>query len=319
MPMLLIDTGSTDPFFNIATEEFLFKNRQEDLLMLYINNPSIIIGKHQNPFEEINYQFITEKDLPVIRRMSGGGTVYHDMGNLNFTFMVNSETGKQVNFKKFIEPVVGFMADYGIVSEVGEKNEVRSGGLKYSGNAEHVFRNRVLHHGTILFSSELDNLRGALKRGDAIFESRSVKSNRTSVGNLIGQIREIDTTEDLKKAFLEYLIKLDPGSARKSLDIDEIVSINEIAESKYKGWDWNYAYGPDYKLTNTIEVSGRVCEVVLQVENGIIIECRISDGEFVHPLSTHLKGVRHTIEEINQIVRIEKVELVENEIYRLFG
>jgi lipoate-protein ligase A len=317
--MLLIDTGSTDPFFNIATEEFLFKNRQEDLLMLYINNPSIIIGKHQNPFEEINYQFITEKDLPVIRRMSGGGTVYHDMGNLNFTFMVNSETGKQVNFKKFIEPVVGFMADYGIVSEVGEKNEVRSGGLKYSGNAEHVFRNRVLHHGTILFSSELDNLRGALKRGDAIFESRSVKSNRTSVGNLIGQIREIDTTEDLKKAFLEYLIKLDPGSARKSLDIDEIVSINEIAESKYKGWDWNYAYGPDYKLTNTIEVSGRVCEVVLQVENGIIIECRISDGEFVHPLSTHLKGVRHTIEEINQIVRIEKVELVENEIYRLFG
>lgn len=317
--MHLIDTGSNDPWFNLATEEFLFKNFPDDLIMLYINSPSVIIGKHQNAYEEINYRFVNEHKLPVIRRISGGGTVYHDSGNLNFTFMKRVEAGKQVDFKRFIEPIAGFLKEFGVKPEIGDKNEVRSLGLKFSGNAEHLFRNRLLHHGTILFSSDLDNLRSALKKGEAKFVSRSVQSNRTSVGNLLGQMESIENTNSLKNSLMEYMRSYYPGSVNRIIGDDEKAGIERLIVEKYGTWDWNFAYGPEYEFHNFLNISGITFKVALRVKKGIIVESLIADNDYIHPLSAQLIGLPHRYEEIVRLVRQNETEIKESDLYRLFG
>jgi lipoate-protein ligase A len=154
--MFCIITESDDPSFNLAVEELLLKNRNNEYLILGINKPSVIIGKHQSAHREINTRFVTENNIPVIRRISGGGTVFHDKGNLNFTFIRQSEAGKQIDFRKYTKPVIDFLYSLGVEAKFEGKNDLKTDGLKISGNAEHVHRNRVLHHGTLLFSTSLE-------------------------------------------------------------------------------------------------------------------------------------------------------------------
>lgn len=317
--MYLIDTGTTDPYFNIAAEEYLFRNWADDLLILYINSPSIIVGKHQNALEEINLRYVNERGLPVIRRISGGGTVYHDRGNLNFTFIVGTDYGKQVNFRRFIDPINTFLGSYGIKTEVGEKNEVRSGGLKFSGNAEHVFRNRVLHHGTILFSSDLAELSTALKRGQATFTGKSVQSNRTSVGNISGKLAGIDSTEKLKDAIFSFIGSYYPMASKRNLEPGEISAVNRLADEKYRGWDWNFAYGPAYEISNLLEISGAGYQVWLKVEKGIIREGSLTvEGEDMNA-TDFLVGIPHRLEEVRRRLDEMNIEIDGENMYRLFG
>lgn len=317
--MYLIDTGTTDPYFNIAAEEFFFRGHEEELVILYINSPSIIVGKHQNAYEEINYSYVRTNGLPVIRRISGGGTVYHDGGNLNFTFMAGSDQGRQVNFARFIKPVNDFLRLYGVDPEVGVKNEVRAGGLKFSGNAEHVFRNRVLHHGTLLFSSKLDNLGAALKRGNARFESRSVASNRTDVGNLDALMPAISSIEMLKDKLSDFLVNLYPGSSYKQIDSSERVKISSLADEKYRSWEWNFGYGPSYSITNTFASGAITFNIRLWVEKGIIIRGEISSPNGILPLSDKLAGIYHRYEDLRKFFNGQNFSIDNENLYRFFG
>jgi len=176
--MLIVNRPHTDPWFNIAAEEYFLKNFQEDIFMLWQNEASIIVGKHQNTLAEINYPYVKENGIPVIRRISGGGTVFHDLGNLNFTFIQNGEKGKLVDFRKFTDPILAVLNKMGVPAVFEGKNDLRVDGLKISGNAEHVFKNRVLHHGTLLFSSVLNDLGKALKVKTDRFTDKAVKSIR---------------------------------------------------------------------------------------------------------------------------------------------
>ena len=154
--MLILDSPYTDPRYNIAAEEYLLKETGEDYAFFYINEPSIIIGKHQNAYAEVNLDYVRQNHIKVIRRISGGGTVWHDRGNLNFSFILKGEEGKQVNFRGYAQPVVDFLDELGVEASFGPRNEILVGDLKISGNAEHIHRKRVLHHGTLLFDSDLD-------------------------------------------------------------------------------------------------------------------------------------------------------------------
>ena len=156
--MLCVNQTKTDPYFNIASEEYLLKNFDDEIIMLYINEPSVIVGKHQNTLAEINYTLAKQKGLSVIRRLSGGGSVFHDLGNLNFTFIKNGTPGKLVDFKGYTQPIVDALNEIGVNAEFGGHNSLLIGGKKFSGNAEHIYKNRVMHHGTILFSTNLENL-----------------------------------------------------------------------------------------------------------------------------------------------------------------
>ena len=182
--MLCINLETNDPFFNLALEEHYFRTRTDDFFIVNINSPSIIIGKHQIANEEVNNRFVESRGVPVIRRISGGGTVYHDQGNINFAFISSGEPGAMVNFKKHTSPVTAFLNSLDVDARLEGKNDIRTGGLKISGNAEHVFKNRVLHHGTLLFNSTLTDLRDSLLMTEGRYTSRAVASNRTSVTNL---------------------------------------------------------------------------------------------------------------------------------------
>lgn len=317
--MILIDTLTTDPFLNLAAEEYFFRKSIEDITLLYINDPSLIIGKHQNPFEEINYRFVIERNIPVIRRMSGGGTVYHDHGNLNFTFIVNTEYGRQINFERFIKPVTEYLNRFGIRSELGDKHEVRTGGLKFSGNAAHLFKNRSLHHGTLLFSSRLDDLREALKKGDARFESRSVPSNRSSVVNLGEMMPGIGSTYNLKERLTSFLEEYFPGSGFYQVTNSEKEAFRKLAEEKYRKKEWTYGYGPPYVMHNEVVIGEEISVVTISVEKGIIVECRVTGSAEGEKLSKALTGKFHCWKEVDQSISEGGINIEEKEIFRLFG
>ncbi|MCU0462082.1 MAG: lipoate--protein ligase family protein, partial [Bacteroidales bacterium] len=188
--MLCLHLTSTDPCFNLAVDEYLLKNRKEDFFILSVNTPSVIIGKHQVAHREADTAFVTENNIPVIRRISGGGAVFHDEGNLNFTFILQSKQGSQVDFRKYTLPVIEFLSSHGIDAKFEGKNDLKVDGLKISGNAEHVFRQRILHHGTLLFDSRLDLLGKALRKDTSSYTTRAVASNPSSVVNLRKKIPE---------------------------------------------------------------------------------------------------------------------------------
>jgi lipoate---protein ligase len=268
--MLLIQRHNTDPYFNIAAEEYVLKSFQDDIIMLWQNKPAIIVGKHQNALAEINLNWAKENNIPVIRRISGGGTVYHDQGNLNFTFIKNIAEENLVDFRRFTLPIVEILGTLGLDARFEGRNDIRINGLKISGNAEHVFKKRVLHHGTLLFSSSLNSLSQALKVSSASYTDKSVKSVRSRVTNIAGHLdRKMDVPE-FKSLIQQQLTKKYPDVKTVSLTDKDHDLINRLVQEKYKTWEWNFGYSPKYLFKNTIEsVAGQI-EMELVVQNGII-------------------------------------------------
>jgi lipoate---protein ligase len=205
--MFCLNLNSTDPFFNLAVDEYLLKNSREEFLILGINEKSVIIGKHQCANRETDTKFINLNAIPVIRRITGGGTVFHDSGNLNFSFILNSREGKQIDFRKYTLPVIGFLLSLGVKAEFGGKNDLLAGGLKISGNAEHVYRDRVLHHGTLLFNASLEMLRGSLRKDTSGYKTRAVRSNPSQVINLAGMLKGVATINDFRSLMLNWFIE----------------------------------------------------------------------------------------------------------------
>ena len=156
--MICIHLKNTNPFYCLAAEEYLLKNFDDDIFMLWQSKDTVVLGKHQNALAEINYPFVRANNVTVARRISGGGTVFHDAGNVNFAFIKNVKSPAEISFKQFTQPVVEALALLGIEATSSGRNDLLIEGLKISGNAEHVFKNRVLHHGTLLFNSDLENL-----------------------------------------------------------------------------------------------------------------------------------------------------------------
>lgn len=316
--MLVIDTKLKDPYFNLACEEYLFRNFTEEIIFIYINSPSIIIGKHQNAFEEVNLRHVIENDLPVIRRISGGGSVYHDEGNINFTFIINREDGKQVSFIEHTRPIISFFEQEGLSPYVGGKNEIREDGLKFSGNAEHVFKNRVLHHGTILFSSELGSLRDALKTGTGRYISRSVQSNRTDVGNLSEKLKNFKNTEELKNKLEKHLIGVFDDVKRYTLSSNDNKLIQELIDNKYSTNEWNFGYGPEYKFRNYFQHDNANISIKLEVRGGVISECSIEGRADWEKTAVKLIGKKHLLSEVSEVISVNHPDISEDIIYSFF-
>ena len=161
--MQIIHSTSNSPTFNLAAEDFLLSERQDDLLFLYVNEPSVIIGCNQAIRNEVDLDFCTENDIQVVRRMSGGGAVYHDLGNLNYCFISNKIDGKSAINDDFLQPIVEVLSTFGVSAEIGKRKDLwLPDGYKISGTASHVSKNRELHHGTLLYETNLEMLEKAL-------------------------------------------------------------------------------------------------------------------------------------------------------------
>jgi lipoate-protein ligase A len=316
--MLSFFHQSKDPHFNLAAEEFLLRERKEDFLILGINDPSVVLGKHQVAHREVNCRFTGEMNIPVIRRISGGGTVWHDHGNINFAFIRQSEQGKQVDFAYYTKPVIGFLTSLGIDAVFGGKNDITVGGLKVSGNAEHVFRERVLHHGTLLFDASVDNMHKALKPASEKYSSRGVDSNRTSVTNLRGMPGLPDDMSEFSLLMMEYFRKTIPPLVPFQFSAAETEAVNSLAREKYLTWEWNWGYGPPYTFSSGFTVSGKNHRCRFMVKDGIIWESDIEGSTEMAAAGKKLIGCRHMFEDILKVFRSENISITDDEIYSLF-
>lgn len=320
--MLCLSLNSSDPFFNLAVDEYLLKNSCREYLILGINNRSVIVGKHQSVHVETDTKFITGHNLPVIRRISGGGTVFHDTGDLNFTFILNSKEGKQIDFRKYTLPVIGFLSSIGVDAIFEGKNDLKVGGLKISGNAEHVYRNRVLHHGTLLFDADLELMQSALRKDTSKYKTRAVRSNPSSVTNLASLLKNadnhFDTIHEFKSLMLDWFLNNSPGSKVIDLSDKEIEDIKSLVETKYSTWEWNYAYGPEYYFKSSFEYNGTDSFCSLHVKDGIIWEIEIKGSGELERAGKKLIGCKHMVNDIQEVLEKENILKQEFDIYNFF-
>ena len=305
MTTLCIHQTSTDPYFNLAAEEYFLKNFQEDFFMLWRSRPSVVVGKHQNALAEINHEFVRENQIPVARRLSGGGTVFHDPGNVNFTFIRNVKDISEVNFKVFTVPVVAALGKLGVEAYTTGRNDLLIDGKKISGNAEHVHKNRVLHHGTLLFDSHLEALKGALKVDLSRFEDKAVQSNRSEVTNIANYLHTPISAEVFAHFLFDEISRNFPEFMVYELLAGDIAAIQKLSDEKYQTWNWIFGYSPRYRFTNKLATETGEIQVRLQVEKGLITEAEFSgalSGETNQKVTAILMGCRHDIGDVQNLL-----------------
>ncbi|RKD29138.1 lipoate--protein ligase [Thermohalobacter berrensis] len=301
--MIYIYNDSTNPYFNLATEEYILKEFKEDCFMLWRNKPCIVVGKNQNTLSEINLDYVKEHNIPVVRRLSGGGAVFHDLGNLNFTFIFNDSTGNSFsNFKKFTQPIIDVLKKLSVNAEFSGRNDLTIDGKKFSGNAQYHYKNRILHHGTLLFSANMTDLTAALKVKPSKFKDKGVKSIKSRVTNITKHLKEPLTILEFKDLIMEHIKNTYGGENLYSFTESDIAKINKLVKEKYETWDWNFGSSPKYSFKKEMRYGGGTVEINLNVEKGLIKDVKIFGDFFgkydISHIENALKGVKHSEDEI---------------------
>lgn len=280
--MIYIESPSNDPYFNLALEQYVFDNMSKDneYFMLWQNDNAVIVGKHQNTIAEINQEYVKEKNISVVRRLSGGGAVYHDLGNLNFTFIVDDTDIKKFDFSKFCNPIVKSLKKLDVEAEINGRNDITIDGKKFSGNSQYTKRKRIMHHGTILYNSNIDVVSSALKVSKDKIESKGVKSVKSRITNVKDYINKDIPIEEFKKLLVEYMFENGDINEYK-LTYKDFLEIDAIKKNRYDTWEWNYGTSPRYNILKErrFEGCGKL-EVYMDIQGGIIKSCYIHGDYF---------------------------------------
>ena len=280
MPWRYIQVGTTDPAFNLALEEHVFEtlSRDYNYFILWQNAPTVVIGRHQNTFSEVNEAYIREKNIRVVRRLSGGGAVYHDLGNLNFTF-IQDAAGKEPDLALFCHPVAKAVRSLGANAEVNGRNDITVDGMKFSGNAQYVKNGRVMHHGTLLFDSRLENAAQALRPDPEKIKAKGVASVRSRITNLKPLLAEGTTLDTFREALIKALFENEQMECYHLTDAD-IAAITSLKESRYDTWAWNWGASPacDMTLSGRVEGCGHLT-FQFRIEMGCIANAHLF-GDF---------------------------------------
>ncbi|RUS48000.1 lipoate--protein ligase [Cohnella sp. AR92] len=311
--MLYVDNGNGhDPSLNLALEEYILRKlpAENDYLLFYINEPSIIIGKNQNTAEEVNSEYLQENGIHVVRRLSGGGAVYHDLGNLNFSFITRDDGQSFHNFRKFTEPVVKALNRLGVDAELSGRNDLQVGERKISGNAQFSTRGRMFSHGTLLFDSRMENVAAALKVNPIKFESKATKSVRSRVANISEFLKEPMTIDAFKQFVLESIFEGQPIQ-RYELTEADWDAVRQLADERYRSWNWNYGQSPAFNVQNVKKLAAGLFDVRLEVVKGEIRGAAVFGDFFgrgeVSEVTDKLIGVRYDRESIERA--LEGVDL----------
>lgn len=306
--MYFIDNkGITDPHINLAIEEYVLKNMDIDkdsFLLFYINEPSIIIGKNQNTIEEIDTEYVEANGIHVVRRLSGGGAVYHDLGNLNYSFLTKDDGESFRNFKKVTEPVVQALAEMGVKAELLGRNDILVEGRKVSGNAQFSTNGRMFSHGTLMFDTEIERVVSALKVRKDKIESKGIKSIRSRVANISEFLNDSMTIEQFRMEILKSIFGGEEKIQYLELTDEDWTNIRELSAERYANWDWNYGKSPKFNMQHTHRFPVGGIDVHIQVKKGIMEDISIFGDFFgvgeVTVIEESLKGVQYDRQSISE-------------------
>ncbi len=278
--MIKVINENNDPRINLAVEEYAlnYLDPSQDYAILWQNEPAVIVGRNQNTIAEVNAPYIKEHGIHVVRRLSGGGAVYHDFGNLNFTFIVDAQKSVVSNFAYFTKPVIDALAHLGVKAEFSGRNDITINGQKFSGNAQYWSKNRLLHHGTILFNSDLSVVQDALNVKADKIQSKGVKSVRSRVTNILPHLPHPITIEEFKETLWRFLIP-DGASKEYVLTEEDWSIINDLKDRRYSLWDWNYGASPESEIEKEGRYAGGKIELKFNVVEGVIQDMNIF-GDF---------------------------------------
>ncbi len=304
--MKYIENNSTNPYYNLALEEYILTNfTDDDYILFWQNNNTIVIGKFQNTIEEINVDEIKKHNISVVRRNTGGGAVYHDMGNLNFSFITDWKGEEEHSYHTFLQPVIDALKTLGINAENSGRNDLIVDNCKISGNAQTIHNKRVLHHGTILINSNLSLLSKVLTPNKAKIESKGIKSVKSRVGNLCGIVQQDISVESVIQAMKERISQFE-NIEKIELSEKDLHEIKKLEETKYKSHEWNYSLSPKFNYKKTQYFQNGLVSVELFVAEGIIESCKIF-GDFlavcdIDEVEKSLVGILYKEEELSEII-----------------
>ncbi|MDR1622515.1 MAG: lipoate--protein ligase [Synergistaceae bacterium] len=298
--MYVVENTNTKPQYNLALEEYLCLRAIKDgsqFFMLWQNEPSIIVGRFQNTLEEINAGFVEERGIRVVRRNSGGGAVYHDLGNINYSFVMPDSSG-DFDFAFFTGPIIQALAKLGVAAELSGRNDLAIQGKKVSGGAQFRRGGVMLHHGTLLYDTDLEVLSQALRPAEDKFQSKAVKSIRSRVGNIMPFLPSPLPVAEFQARLQRGIQGLTP----LTLEQDALNEVTKLENEKYSTWEWNYGASPRFTERKRRRFPWGGAEAFLVVEEGAVVECSFRGDYFgngdYEPLLSRLLGRPYTKDEV---------------------
>jgi len=293
---------SFDPRINLAVEEYFVRHMDlnDDLLFIYRNNPAVIIGKNQNPFEEINLNFLAEEKIDVFRRISGGGAVYHDPGNINFSYFTKNTRENFNNYTNFLKPVIELLNKKNVPARINERNDIVVGELKISGNAQFTTRGKMFSHGTLLFNADLNKVSHTLDIKNKTILSKSTKSVRSQVTNIFNYLKDPVSINFFLKELVQFITGSFSFSGHIKPAAKEWAEIKKLAIQKYGSWDWNWGHTPRFIINITDPFSKQI--IYLNVENCIINSKDLDTVDSFSKLLSSLNGIKYNIADVKQAI-----------------
>lgn len=314
--MKYIVNKSNNPAYNIALEAYAFREllSEDEIFILWINEPAIIIGKHQNTIQEINKEYIDAHGIHVGRRLSGGGAVYHDLNNLNYTIISNKSEEGAFDFKTFSQPVIETLADLGVKAEFTGRNDLEIKGKKFCGNAQAYYKGRMMHHGCLLFDVDMTVLGDALKVSKDKIESKGIKSVRARVTNILDELPEKITVNEFSDKILAKMKETYPDMTEYVLSEDELAKIQKSADEQFGNWDWVYGKAPEYTIERNVRYPAGKINTFANVEKSIIKNIKIYGDFFgikdVQDIEELLVGTRYENKDV-----LEKLKTIDTTQY----
>lgn len=316
--MIYYINQSKDPYYNLALEELLTKDESitDEILLLWQNDNTIVVGVNQNTIEEINNDYVSQHNVNVVRRLSGGGAVYQDLGNLNFTFIFNKNKDTIRNYALFTQPIIDVLQKLGVDAKFSGKNDIEVDGKKISGNAQFGYKNRIMHHGTILFDVDMTILPQVLKPDLMKLQSKGIKSVKARVTNILPLLGQKITVDEFKNLIVQNL--QETKQAKIVYPSEELVArAKKLADEKYRTWEWNYGYSPAFNWENKVRIEGKgTVDVRLSVEQGLIKAIKIY-GDFLGSSGTKILEDK-LINQPYQLANLSKI-IDQEDVQAVFG